>query len=399
MRFLRILLLSAALLLGGALFFGTQAQDAAKPEPDGLQNQEIAVAAAKAAVAAHAEGDLREAVLAYSVALLLGLPPELVLPVEAGFCIAKLSIRINRVAIDACHAVLRHGGDSGQEHAELLGDMLGSMALLLSDESYFDETERVLREFDRRYAGLQDPDMTFDRQRIDMARAEMLRGRRQPAEAIAIINRLARERLQFPYDYPSIAKELDTLTLLRIHLFAAHDMGDLGTLKDSLHRFAKVGENLRTAEGLDYAGAIMTCQAYILAIWPDRSEPGLVEQIDLRTDGLLLFLERSFQKNRQRAMLPPASMRLVKLCGAPAYFALMPLELYRELEQQDLGIEAVRALLEDYDNSRFAEANARFETLTKGLEAVGHPRTIQMARRLALLRKYLLNAPGRRARG
>lgn len=399
MRFLCILLLCGTLLLPA---FPASAQTPAPAEPqtsDGLSNEELAIAAAKAALAAHAEGDLREATMAYGMALLLGLPEDLVPPVAAGFCIAKLNIHIDRTVLDACYAVLRHERDGQHDHAETLGEMLVQMAQLLSDERYYDETARVLQEFDRRYADLNYPDMTYERQRADLARAEMLRGNGRPKDGLAILDRLSKERLQFPHDYSSVQMEIDTLAMLRIRLFAAHDLGDRELLRDAIHRLSSIGERLRTAEGFDYLAAIMTCQAFFMVHWPDPNEPGLTEQIDLRTDALLYYLERAFTLDPQRALLPPYAMRLVKLCAPQTYFALMPLDLYQRLEAEGLGVEAVRQMLDDYDYSRFAEANTQFQRLIAGLEAIGHPHATRMSRRLALLRKYLLNAPGRRARG
>ncbi len=225
------------------------------------------------------------------------------------------------------------------------------------------------------------------------------RQRGDPATALVLIDQISRERLQFPHDLDRADAELRALQVLRVRLFAAHDTGDRDQVHDSIERIARISEGLRTPAGLDYAGGLLICQAYLLAGRPEKSDRALIEQVDLRTDGLLLFLERANEKDPQHQPLQHEAWRLVRRCAPDVYFVLIPADIAGRLVDRGLGPQTVDALLDDYRDARYAEAGQRFDALIAALRAETHPRARQLARRLELLRLYLLAPPGRIERG
>ncbi|WP_370154803.1 hypothetical protein [Ferrovibrio sp.] len=349
-------------------------------------------------------GDQRLAALALYAALHLGIPDRLVPAVEATLCVTSMTIAVDKAAFDFCRSVLRHGGADGRDHAEALGSMLASIAMILADEGQIGAAEWAVDEFAWRfggadYDGLDYMDLDFDRQRTQLARAEIRRQRGDPATALVLIDQISRERLQFPHDLDRADAELRALQVLRVRLFAAHDTGDRDQMHDSIERIARISEGLRTPAGLDYAGGLLICQAYLLAGRPEKSDRALIEQVDLRTDGLLLFLERANEKDPQHQPLQHEAWRLVRRCAPDVYFVLIPADIAGRLVDRGLGPQTVDALLDDYRDARYAEAGQRFDALIAALRAETHPRARQLARRLELLRLYLLAPPGRIERG
>lgn len=352
------------------------------------------VKAFSAGLWAQEDGRLYDAAESYLTALKLGIPDEWVPAAEANLCVVSLSIQVDRDTYSFCKGVLRHGGDSGREFPEALGMMLSVVANILVMNTYYDEAEYILGEYDRRFPADMFPDLIEAHQRREVVRAELERVRGRPEKAMEIVARLTREGLHVPDDTPRQAFELQLMQLLRTHLFAMFDMSDSIGARDALTRLDNSVNYVKTSAGLEQLAVSMLCSAYIVGRLPHQDEKKLLDEISLRTDSFLMFLERAHDLNRQRPLLLMRDLGVqVEQCGA-ILFAL-PRPIYDDLRRQGFGKEGLAEILDSYRQQRYGDAARKFDGYDAALKAYSHPRAALLAKRLAILRLYLLNPPGR----
>lgn len=240
---------------------------------------------------------------------------------------------------------------------------------------------------------------------MDLTRADRLRAKGKPQEAITILNQISKEGLFKYKEQPRAELEWQAMNFMRILLFSAGALGDKVALLDAIKRFDHIAMDMRTVEGAEYAAAIMLCQALYLGLDNDPkraldlSNPALRQQIDLRTDGFLMFMEKAHEKNRQRPLFPPHVMQFVRMCGADAFYMFMPGPIYTVLQQQGYDKASFRRMMDLYIAGDLTQFASKFDDLVASLEAQPDSRTGLMVKRLRIVREYLLNPPGRTSPG
>lgn len=347
---------------------------------------------------AHGDGRAYDAAIHYHNALRDGLPPSLIPIAEHGYCVTRASIQTDQTILDYCMGILRHGGPDGREHPEIIASMLAAIARYSLWKGYYEVAGALIGEFDSRYNDLKFPDLTIERQQIDITRAELSRINRKPAEAMAIAERIVRDGLILEEKATRHKNEVDGMDVMKTLLFAAADMNDPTAIRNIVERFDKVAIQLRSAEGLEYGSVVMLCTSYILAWRVGLDSRKIYGEIIDRTYASMGLLVKAHDLNRQRPLLRHYS-HLMQECGAAAFYSILPNDIILELRQKNAGPDDFRQIFDYYDAEQYADTAKAFDQVISAFNE--HPGTAASvsANHLALLRKYLLDPPGRRAPG
>jgi len=370
-----------------SLFIGTAAQASDEAE-----------AALARALAASNDGRPYDAIIHSNEAIRGGLPDALLPLAEALYCSNRAWVRLDREVLDYCKSVLRHGGVDGRENAEVLGSMMADLAMFSTLAGRYKDAETIVDDFNRRYKEMTFPYLLVERQKIDIAHAEALRASGQSAAAMEMIEKIVRDGLHRQKGEPRAQNELRGLEAMKVLLFAAADMRDQDKIRNSLERFDKTAIQLRTSEGSEYASAIMLCAADILVSKVGLESRKIYGEVLNRTRISMGLLAKAYDLNRQRPLLR-SYVYLLKECGPRPFYAIMPGTTISELRQKNAGEGDFQSIFDHYRAGRYAEMAQILDRIVLAMR--DHPGTAATvsADHLSILRKYLLETPGRKAPG